>query len=84
MEPAACPRRTRTTAQLSSGGHYALGLVFQRVYRLPLRGALGLLRSVLDLAGLTTLPVPDPSRALPPAGKGAAARLPQVRRLPRG
>ena len=43
-----------------------------------------LLHSVFDLAGLTTLPVPDPSRAQPPAGKGAAARLAQVRRLPRG
>ena len=59
------------------------GLVLQQVYRLALRGAVGLLRSVFDLAGLTTLPVPDPSRAQPPAGKGAAARLVQFRRLPR-
>ena len=58
--------------------------MFQQVYRLALRGTVGLLRSVLDLAGLTTLPVPDPSPALPPAGKDAAARLAQVRRLPRG
>ena len=38
-----------------------LGLVLQQVYRLPLRQTVGLLRSVLGLAGLTTLPVPDPS-----------------------
>jgi len=38
-----------------------LGLVFQQVYRLPLRQTVGLLRSVLDLAGLPALPVPDPS-----------------------
>ena len=37
-----------------------LGLVLQQVYRLPLRQTVGLLRSVLDLAGLG-LPVPDPS-----------------------
>ena len=58
--------------------------MFPQVYRLVLRGAVVVLRSVLDLAGLTTLPVPDPSPSLPPAGKGAAARLAQVRRLPRG
>ncbi len=39
----------------------ALGLVLQQVYRLPLRQTVGLLRSVLDLAGLRALPVPDPS-----------------------
>ena len=50
------------------------GLVFQQVYRLALRGALGLLRSVLDLAGLTTLPVPDPSPRS--AAGGAKAPLP--------
>jgi hypothetical protein len=38
-----------------------LGLVFQQVYRLPLRQTVGLLRSVLQLAGLAFLPVPDPS-----------------------
>lgn len=38
-----------------------LGLVLQQVYRLPLRQTAGLLRSVLDLAGLKALPVPDPS-----------------------
>ncbi len=38
-----------------------LGLVLQQVYRLPLRQTVGLLRSVLDLAGLKALPVPDPS-----------------------
>jgi hypothetical protein len=39
----------------------ALGLVLQQVYRLPLRQTVGLLRSVLDLAGLRAVPVPDPS-----------------------
>ena len=39
----------------------ALGLVLQQVYRLPLRQTAGLLRSILDLAGLRALPVPDPS-----------------------
>ena len=38
----------------------SLGLVLQQVDRLPLRQTAGLLRSVLDLAGLR-LPVPDPS-----------------------
>ena len=38
-----------------------LGLVIQQVYRLPLRQTVGLLRSVLDLVGLRSLPVPDPS-----------------------
>ena len=38
-----------------------LGLVLQQVDRLPLRQTVGLLRSVLDLAGLQALPVPDPS-----------------------
>ena len=38
-----------------------LGLVLQQVYRLPLRQTVGLLRSVLKLAGLASLPVPDPS-----------------------
>ncbi|MEI6723958.1 MAG: IS5 family transposase [Betaproteobacteria bacterium] len=37
------------------------GVVLQQVYRLPLRQTVGLLRSVLDLAGLRALPVPDPS-----------------------
>ncbi len=39
----------------------ALGLVLQQVYRLPLRQTVGLLHSVLDLAGFRALPVPDPS-----------------------
>lgn len=39
----------------------ALGLVLQQVYRLPLRQTVGLLRSLLQLAGLASLPVPDPS-----------------------
>ena len=38
-----------------------LGLVLQQVYRLPLRQTVGLLRSVLSLAGLVALPVPDTS-----------------------
>ena len=38
-----------------------LGLVLQQVYRLPLRQTVGLLRSVLRLAGLSGLPVPDPA-----------------------
>ena len=38
-----------------------LGLVLQQVYRLPLRQTMGLLRSVLRLAGLGALPVPDPA-----------------------
>jgi hypothetical protein len=37
-----------------------LGLVLQQVYRLPLRQTVGLMRSVLVLAGVT-FPVPDPS-----------------------
>ncbi len=38
-----------------------LGLVLQQVDRLPLRQTVGLLRSVLELAGLHALSVPDPS-----------------------
>jgi|GEM_PF-4677694 len=53
------PARPQETRQ--SEAVIALRLVFQQVYRLPLRQTLGLLRSVLDLAGRTTLPAPDPS-----------------------
>jgi len=57
---AGCKDGARGRPEVDPDAVIQLGLVLQQVYRLPLRQTAGLLRSVLQLAGLL-LPVPDSS-----------------------